>query len=105
VLIEDEFSYIANDARCLCAIKDLEGRMDTINWLGEDIELYMNVTFGPKDHPRIANCNYEGRKYEGILKFATLYIKSHHDHKDSFFRSSKVFVGVQFNLFRYERKL
>jgi hypothetical protein len=33
--MEDVFSFIANDARCLSAIEDLEGGMDIINWLEE----------------------------------------------------------------------
>lgn len=68
--MEDLFSYIANDARCLSAIEDLEDGMDTLKWLGEHLKLYMNVTNCPKGLPRIVNCNYEGTKYEGILKFA-----------------------------------
>jgi len=82
--MEDVFSYIANDARCLSAIEDLEGGMDTLKWLGANLELYMNVAYGPKDHPRVANCNYEGKEYNGILDFATLYIKTHHEHEDPF---------------------
>jgi hypothetical protein len=82
--MEDVFSYIANDARCLSAIEDLEGGMDTLKWLGEHLELYMNVAYSPEGLPRIANCNYEGKKYQGILKFATLYIKTHHEHEDPF---------------------
>jgi len=56
--MEDEVSYIANDARCLSAIEDLVAGMKTLNWLGQYLELYMSVTYEPKDHPRIANCNY-----------------------------------------------
>ena len=82
--MEDVFSYIANDARCLSAIEDLEGCMDTLKWLGANLELYMNVAYGPESLPRIANCNYEGKEYNGILEFATLYIKTHHEHEDPF---------------------
>jgi hypothetical protein len=57
--MEDEVSYIANDARCLSAIEDLEGGMDTLNWLGQFLELYKSVTYEPKDHPRIVNyCHF-----------------------------------------------
>jgi len=82
--MEEEVSYIANDARCLSAIEDLEEGMDTLKWLGQYLELYMNVTYGPEDHPRIANCNFEGKEYSAILNFATLYIKTHHEHEDPF---------------------
>jgi hypothetical protein len=82
--MEDEVSYIANDARCLSAIEDLDAGMDTSNWLGLYLELYMSVTYGPKDHPRIANCNYQGKPYDAILEFVTLYIKMHHEYEDPF---------------------
>lgn len=82
--MENEFSYIVNDAICLCAIEELEGGMDTLQWLGEHLELYMNVTYSPAGRPRIANCNFEGRYYNGISAFAALYIKTHHEHDDPF---------------------
>jgi hypothetical protein len=82
--MEDEVSYIANDASCLSAIEDLEAGMDTLNWLGQYLELYMSVTYGPKDHPRIANSNYQGKHYDAILEFTTLYIKMHHEYEDPF---------------------
>ena len=82
--MEDVFSYIANDARCLSAIEDLKDGMNAFKWLGEHLELYMNVTYGPEGHPRIANCNYQGKEYEGILDFATLYIRTHHENMDPF---------------------
>ena len=33
--MEEEVSYIANDARCLSAIEDLAAGMETLNWLGK----------------------------------------------------------------------
>jgi hypothetical protein len=82
--MEYEVSYIANDARCLSAIEDLEEGMDTLHWLGQYLELYMSVTYGPKDHPRIANCNYQGKHYSFISQFAVLYMKKHREIEDPF---------------------
>ena len=82
--MEELISYIANDERCLSAIADLEGGMDTLAWLGQYLELYLNVTYGPEGYPRVADCNYEGRKFDSIAAFAFLYIKTHHEHKDPF---------------------
>ncbi len=58
--------------------------MDTLKWLGENQELYMNVTYGPENHFRIADAHYQGRKFNSIAAFASLYIKTHHEHKDPF---------------------
>lgn len=82
--MEDLITYIANDARCLLAIEELEGGMDTLTWLGEYFDLYFNVTYGPADLPRATNCNYNGVVYLGIERFARLYIQTHHEHKDPF---------------------
>lgn len=80
----NEITYIVNDAVCKSAIEDLENGMDILLWLGEYLDLYWNVTYGPSNHPRIADCNYEGREFEYISEFASLYIKTHHEHKDPF---------------------
>jgi hypothetical protein len=82
--MEREFTYIANDARCLSAIEDLNAGMDILEWLGKYLDLYINVTYGPADHPRIADCNYEAKYYEGIFEFVILYTRTHHQHEDPF---------------------
>jgi hypothetical protein len=51
--MEDEVSDIANDARCLSAIEGLAAGMDTLNWLGQYLELYMSVIYGQKDHQEL----------------------------------------------------
>lgn len=80
----DEFSYIVNDARCLSAMEDLKNGMDTLKWLGEYLNLYMTVTYGPEGYPKIANSSFEGKKYEGILDFVILYNRTHHEYEDPF---------------------
>jgi hypothetical protein len=82
--VEELISYIANDERCLSELIDLESGMDALIWLEQNLELYMNVTYGPEGLPRVADCNYEGRKFDSIETFALLYINTHHEHKGRF---------------------
>jgi hypothetical protein len=81
----DLFTYIANDAICLSAVEDLErNRIDAITWLGEYLELFINVTYQPKGRARVADCYYGGQHYDGISKFADLYVRLHDEHQDLF---------------------
>lgn len=80
----DEITYVLNDARCQAANEDLGTKMDTLKWLGENLELYMNVTYAPEGMPRIADCNYQGKQYSFISQFADLYKKKHHEIEDPF---------------------
>jgi hypothetical protein len=82
--MEDLLNYIANDAKCLAAIEELEAGVDTLKWLGDYLHLYESVTYGPKDLPKLTDCNYQGVVYEGIQRFASLYLDTHHTHKDPF---------------------
>ena len=80
----NEITYLANDARCQAAIEDLDSGMDTLKWLGENLELYKEVTYAPEGRPRIAACNYQGTHYSFISQFAVLYMKKHHEIEDPF---------------------
>jgi hypothetical protein len=46
--MEDEFSCIENDAKCLSEIEDFGGGLDTLKWLDDHLGMYVNVTYGPK---------------------------------------------------------
>jgi len=72
-MVNDEITYIANDARCLCAIEQLESGMAKNEWLNENAALYYNVSYGPDGFPRIADCDNLGKHYESILNFTRLY--------------------------------
>ena len=71
----NEITYLANDARCQASIEDLDSGMDTLKWLGENLELYKEVTYAPEGRPRIAACTYQGTHYSFISQFAVLYMK------------------------------
>ncbi len=79
--MESDFTYKANDARYLSVIEDLNSGMDILEWLCKYLNLYMNVTYGPEDLPRIADCNYNGKMFEGILEFVTIFICTNHQQK------------------------
>lgn len=72
----DKITYVVNDTRCTAAIEDLGKGMGPLTWLGENLDLYLNISYKREDLPRIANCNYMGTHYEGISKFFSLYEKT-----------------------------
>lgn len=82
--MEDEISYIANDARCLSAIEDLAAGMETLKWLGQYLELYINVTYDPENSPRVADCNYLDKQYKYIQEFTFVYRQKHLEVEDPF---------------------
>lgn len=69
-------TYIINDTRCSAAIEDLENGMNSLKWLGQNLDLYLNISYKAEGLPRIANANYMGTHYEGISKFFSLYEKT-----------------------------
>lgn len=82
--LQDYITYLANDTRCMAAIKDINDGMDTLKWLGVNLDLYVNVTYAPDDHSRVADCNYNGAFFRNIAEFAEMYLKKHHEVEDPF---------------------
>jgi len=66
---DDKITYIVNDTRCTAAIEDLENAMGPLTWLGQNLDLYLNISYKGEGLPRIANSNYMGIHYEGISNF------------------------------------
>ncbi len=66
----EKLSYLINDTRCLAAIEDLENGMNSLKWLGQNLDLYLNISVKADGLPRIANCNYMGKHYDGISNFS-----------------------------------
>lgn len=83
-MINNEITYIANDASCQAAIEDLNRGMDTLQWLGQYLDLYINITYAPENSPRVADCNYLGNHYRYIHEFAILYMQKHVEFEDPF---------------------
>lgn len=82
--MDQVINYITKDAECFWAINELEQGRDKLDWLGAYMNLYMSITYGPENSPRIADCHYESRYFESIAHFADLYIKTHHEYPDPF---------------------
>jgi hypothetical protein len=72
----EKLSYLINDTRCLAAIEDIENGMNSLKWLGQNLDLYLNISVKADGLPRIVNANYMGTHYEGISKFFSLYEKT-----------------------------
>jgi len=73
---EDKINYIVNDTRCTAAIEDLKNGMGPLTWLGQNLDLYLNISYKDEGLPRIANSNYMDTHYEGISNFFSLYEKT-----------------------------
>jgi hypothetical protein len=82
--MNDEFTYIANDALCLSAIEELKAGMEITHWLNKYSRLLLNVSYGMNGLPRIADCNFEGNHYAGISDFVDLYFKTQGEKEDPF---------------------
>jgi hypothetical protein len=50
--------------------------MGPLTWLGQNLDLYLNISYKGEGLPRIANSNYMGIHYEGISNFFSLYEKT-----------------------------
>lgn len=82
--MNDEFTYIANDALCLSAIDELKSGMEVTPWLNKYFRLLLNVSYEMDGLPRIADCNFEGNHYQGISDFVHLYFKTQGEEEDPF---------------------
>jgi len=69
-------NYIINDTLCTSSIEDLENGMGPLTWLGQNLDLYLNISYKGEGLPRIANSNYMGTHYEGISNFFSVYEKT-----------------------------
>jgi hypothetical protein len=82
--MNDQFTYIENDALCRSAIEELEGGMEVTPWLNKYFRLLLNVSYGMDGMPIIADCNFEGNHYRGISYFVHLYFKTQREEEDPF---------------------
>jgi hypothetical protein len=64
------------NSKCKSVIEDLENCINSLKWLGQNLDLYLNISYKAEGLPRIANVNYMGTHYEGISKFFSLYEKT-----------------------------
>lgn len=83
--------YIKSDKFCESIINEFDVFGDTKEWLSNYKSLYTRFNIQPGNLPAIADCNFEGVKYENISKFHRLYQKlsfeynilDHKSHEES----------------------
>jgi hypothetical protein len=68
--------YEMADLLCISIIQKEEARLiDPKAWLNKYKGLYSKFNIQPGKLPAIANCNFEGIRYENIARFHSLYHK------------------------------
>jgi len=67
--------YMKSDKLCESIINEFDVFGDTKEWLNNNKSLYNRFNIQPGNLPAIADCNFEGVKYENISKFHRLYQK------------------------------
>jgi hypothetical protein len=69
----EDYNYA--DIICQSIINEFDVFGDTKDWLSKYNSLYTRFNIQPGNLPAIADCNFEGVKYENISKFHSLYQK------------------------------
>lgn len=69
----NQLEYYMTDVLCENIIADFNPKSDMIAWLEEYKEIYNRINIQPGNLPAIADCNYEGNRYDHIAKFHSLY--------------------------------
>ncbi len=69
----DALDYQMADTICETIIQDFVSDGDITTWLSKYKSLYDRFNIAPKGLPAVANCNFEGVKYNKIAKFHSLY--------------------------------
>lgn len=67
--------YLLTDVFCDNILSELDPNSDILAWLEKYKDLYNRINIQPGNLPAIADCNFEGVKYENISKFHSLYHK------------------------------
>lgn len=70
-----KIDYEIADNNCATILNEFDIFGDTKKWLSNYKSLYIRFNIQPGGLPAIADCNFEGVKYENISKFHKLYQK------------------------------
>lgn len=70
-----KIDYEIADNNCTTILNEFDVFGDTKEWLSNYKSLYNHLNIQPGNLPAIADCNFEGVKYENISKFHSLYQK------------------------------
>jgi hypothetical protein len=71
----NKIEYQITDSNCAKVLNEFDVFADMLEWLNMHNQLYKKVNIQPGNLPAIADCNFEGIKYENISKFHRLYHK------------------------------
>jgi hypothetical protein len=74
----NKIDYQIADNYCATILNEFDVFTDMTGWIKRYKELYKIINIQPNGLPAIANCNYEGIRYEHIAKFHSLYTKTLH---------------------------
>lgn len=69
----NEQEYYILDRTCDEVLLNFNNVTDHSAWLNEHKPLFNSISIQPKNFPSVANCNYEGKYYQNISDFHTLY--------------------------------
>lgn len=72
--------YQIADTHCETIINDFDPNENVEIWLSKYKSLYYRFNIAPKGLPAVANCNFEGVKYDKIAKFHSLYSKTKYEY-------------------------
>lgn len=72
--------YEIADLKCKTVLVDFETNLNKSEWLNKYKDLYNHISIKPKNLPSIADCNFEGIKYEHISKFHSVYSKLNYEY-------------------------
>lgn len=76
----DKIEYQNTDTFCKNILADFDAFGDVLEWLNKYKQVYKKTNIQPGNLPAIANCNYEGIRYDHIAKFHSLYHKVDYEY-------------------------
>jgi len=71
--MQDRIDYLIKNNLCEKAIEDFERNTSIHNWLSKYEDLYNSITIQPDNLPKITLSNFQGERFEKILRFSQLY--------------------------------
>lgn len=72
--------YEIADLKCKTILVDFDTNLNKSEWLTKYKNLYNHLSIKPENLPSIADCNFEGVKYENIFNFHSLYKKMNFEY-------------------------
>lgn len=67
--------YQNTNVKCETILSEFDPNSDMLEWLEEYKDIYNKINIQTGNLPAIADCNFNGVRYEHIAKFHSLYHK------------------------------